>query len=60
VPIKGLNSKVFEEQLDQEIGQIAININGHKKIINFNVTKLGVYNVVLRIPWLRQYNPDIN
>lgn len=29
-------------------------------MINFDVTKLGDYDIVLGIPWLRQHNPEVN
>ena len=35
-------------------------IMGHNEWINFNVTPLGQYDVVLGIPWLRNHNPVIN
>jgi hypothetical protein len=60
VPIMGLNGKLFKEKLDQEIGDLAIDINDHKEIINFNVIKLGKYKIVLGIPWLSKHNPEID
>jgi hypothetical protein len=56
----GLNGELFEEKLDQETGDLIIDINNHKEIINFNVMKLGKYKIVLRIPWLSKHNPEIN
>jgi hypothetical protein len=46
--------------LDQEIGDLIIDINNYKEIINFNVMKLGKYKIVLRILWLSKHNPEIN
>jgi hypothetical protein len=60
IPIMGLNGELFEEKLDQEIGDLTIDINDHKEMINFNVIKLGKYKIVLRIPWLSKHNPEIN
>jgi hypothetical protein len=50
VPIMGLNGELFEEKLDQETGDLTIDINDHEEMINFDVTKLGKYKIVLRIP----------
>jgi hypothetical protein len=60
VPIMGLNGELFEEKLDQEIGDLTIDINDHKEMISFNIMKLGKYKIVLRIPWLSKHNPEIN
>jgi hypothetical protein len=60
VPIMGLNGELFKEKLDQETGDLIININNHEEIINFNVIKLGKYKIVLRILWLSKHNPKIN
>jgi hypothetical protein len=46
--------------LDQETGDLIININDYKEIINFNIIKLGKYKIILRIPWLSKHNPEIN
>jgi hypothetical protein len=60
VPIMGLNGELFKEKLDQETGDLTIDINDHEEIINFNVMKLGKYKIMLRILWLSKYNPEIN
>jgi hypothetical protein len=46
----GLNGELFKEKLDQETGDLTIDINNHKEMINFNVMKLGKYEIMLRIP----------
>jgi hypothetical protein len=56
----GLNGELFEEKLDQETGDFIIDINDHEEIINFNVTKLGKYKIMLGIPWLSKHNLEIN
>jgi hypothetical protein len=60
IPIMGLNRELFKEKLDQETGDLVIDINNHKEIINFNVMKLGKYKIMLRIPWLSKHNLEIN
>jgi hypothetical protein len=50
IPIMGLNGELFEEKLDQKIGDLTIDINDYKEIINFNVIKLRKYKIMLRIP----------
>jgi hypothetical protein len=60
IPIIGLNGELFEEKLDQETGDLTININDHKEMINFNVIKLGKYKIMLGILWLSKHNPEIN
>ena len=37
IPIIGLNGELFKEKLDQETGDLAIDINNYKEIINFNI-----------------------
>jgi hypothetical protein len=56
----GLNGELFKEKLDQETGDLTIDINDHEEMINFDVMKLGKYEIMLRIPWLSKYNPEIN
>jgi hypothetical protein len=60
IPIMGLNRELFEEKLDQETGDLIIDINNHEEMINFDVMKLGKYKIVLRIPWLSKHNLEIN
>jgi hypothetical protein len=60
IPIMGLNGELFKEKLDQEIGDLTIDINNHKEIINFNVMKLGKYKIMLGIPWLSKHNLEID
>jgi hypothetical protein len=60
IPIIGLNGELFEEKLDQETGDLIIDINNHKEIINFDIIKLGKYEIMLRIPWLSKYNLEID
>jgi hypothetical protein len=60
VPITGLNGELFKEKLDQETGDLTIDINNHREIINFNIMKLGKYKIILRIPWLNKHNPEID
>jgi transposase InsO family protein len=35
-------------------------IGNHFEVINFDITNLGEYDVVLGVPWLRKHNPDID
>jgi hypothetical protein len=56
----GLNGELFEEKLDQETGDLTIDINNHEEMINFDIMKLGKYEIVLGIPWLSKHNPEIN
>jgi hypothetical protein len=60
IPIMGLNGELFKEKLDQETGDLTIDINNHEEIINFNMIKLGKYEIMLRILWLSKHNPEIN
>jgi hypothetical protein len=60
IPIIGLNGELFEEKLDQETGDLTIDINNYKEMINFDIMKLGKYEIVLRIPWLSKHNPEID
>jgi hypothetical protein len=60
IPIMGLNGELFKEKLDQETGDLTIDINDHKEMISFDVMKLGKYEVILGIPWLSKHNPKIN
>jgi hypothetical protein len=39
-----------------ESGLVLIVILGHIKCLNFNIVLMGRYDVVLGIPWLRNYN----
>jgi hypothetical protein len=60
IPITRLNGELFKEKLDQETGDLIIDINNHKEMINFNVMKLGKYKIMLRIPWLSKHNLEID
>jgi hypothetical protein len=56
----GLNGELFKEKLDQETGDLTIDINNYEEMINFNMMKLGKYKIVLRIPWLNKHNLKID
>jgi hypothetical protein len=43
-----------------KLGPVLIVILGYLKYLNFDIILIGQYNVVLGIPWLRNYNPVIN
>jgi hypothetical protein len=60
IPITGLNGELFKEKLDQGTGDLIIDINNYKEMINFNVIKLGKYKIILRIPWLSKHNLEID
>ena len=59
-PISGLNGENLGSHLSEESGLVHMAVLGHKEQINFNMTPLGQYNVVLGIPWLRNHNLEIN
>ena len=59
-PISELNSEDLGSHLSEESGLVHMAVLGHKEQINFNMTPLGQYNVVLGIPWLRNHNLEIN
>jgi hypothetical protein len=46
--------------LEIESGPLPMIIQDHVENINFNVTPLGEYDIVLGIPWLQYYNPTID
>jgi hypothetical protein len=39
---------------------ISIDIQGHWKRVNFDITRINTYDAVLRLFWLEKYNPIIN
>ena len=59
-PISGLNSENLGGHLIDKLGFVPMAVMGHLESINFDVTPLGQYNVVLGILWLRNHNPTIN
>ena len=58
-PISGLNGENLGSHLTDESGFVPMAVMGHLESINFDVTPLGQYDVVLGIPWLRNHNPTI-
>ena len=60
VPIIGLNGESLGPGITHESGPLPMVIGDHFEIINFDVTPLGQYDIVLGVPWLRKHNPDIN
>ena len=49
-PISGLNGENLGGHLTDESGFVPMAVMGHLESINFNITPLGQYNVVLGIP----------
>jgi hypothetical protein len=60
VPIIGLNGESLGPRITHESGPLPIVIRDYFEIINFDVTLLGEYDIILGVPWLRKHNPDIN
>jgi transposase InsO family protein len=58
--IRGLSGKEMETVLEIESGPLPMTIQDHTEDINFDVTQLGEYDIVLGIPWLQYHNPTIN
>ena len=58
--ITGLNGEPLGGYLKTESGTVPMAVMGHEEQINFDVTPLGQYDVVLGIPWLRNHNPVID
>jgi hypothetical protein len=44
----------------KKIISISIDIQGHWERINFNITRISTYDVILGLSWLEKYNPTIN
>ena len=59
-PISGLNGEDLGKQLTIESGPLPMVVSSHFERINFDVTQLGRYDIVLGIPWLRDHNPEVN
>ena len=49
-PIAGLNSENLGSYIKTESGYVHMIVMGHNEQINFNMTPLGQYDVVLGIP----------
>jgi hypothetical protein len=58
--IRGLSGKEMETILEIESGPLSMTIQDHTENINFDVTPLGEYDIVLGIPWLQYHNPTID
>ena len=59
-PISGLNNENLGGHLIDKSGFVPMAVMDHLESINFNVTPLGQYDIVLGILWLRNHNPIIN
>jgi hypothetical protein len=44
----------------KKIIPILINIQGHWERVNFDITKISIYDAVLGLSWLEKHNPTIN
>jgi hypothetical protein len=44
----------------KKITPISVDIQGHGKRINFDVTRTNTYDAVVGLLWLEKYNPTIN
>ena len=59
VPLTRLDGSMGQ-QLTYETRLLTTVIWDHIEQLNFNIAKLGGYEVVFGIPWLRKHNPQIN
>lgn len=59
-PIIGLNGERLGPGITHETGRLPMIVGNHFETINFDITNLGEYDVVIGIPWLRQHNPAID
>jgi hypothetical protein len=55
-PIIGLNGESLGLGITHESGPLLIVIGDYFEVINFDITSLGEYDVVLGVPWLRKHN----
>jgi transposase InsO family protein len=59
-PITGLNGESLGPGITHESGTLPMVIGDHFETINFDITPLGGYDVVLGVPWLKKHNPAID
>jgi len=59
-PIIGLNGESLGPGITHESGPLLMVIGDHFEVINFDITGLGEYDVVLGVPWLRKHNASID
>ena len=58
--ISELKDESLRDHLTVESDFVSITVMSHKEQINFDVTSLKQYDVMLGIPWLRNHNLEIN
>ncbi|KAJ5919015.1 Retrotransposon polyprotein [Penicillium verhagenii] len=59
-PITGLNGESLGPGMTHESGPLPMIIGNHLESIEFDITNLGGYDVVLGMPWLERHNPAIH
>ena len=53
--------KIFKQKtMDKEIKLLLMQIQQYNKHIIFNIIDMVNHQIVLKIPWLEEYNPKIN
>lgn len=58
-PIIGLNGERLGPGITHESGNLPMVIGNHFETINFDITNLGEYDIVLGVPWLKKHDPTI-
>lgn len=58
-PIIGLNGERLRPGITYESRNLPMVVGNHFKTINFDITNLKEYNIVLGVPWLRKHDPTI-
>jgi hypothetical protein len=44
----------------KKIIPLSVDIQGHWERVNFDVTRINIYDAVLKLSWLAQHTPTIN
>jgi hypothetical protein len=47
-------------KIDKEIGLIPVTIGIYQKMLNLNVIKTFIYNIIFGLPWLKKHDPRIS
>lgn len=62
-PLTNAEGQLFEYNqgiIDREIDHLKVFINGKNQGVSFDVVPLGKVDILLGMPWLKRYNPQIN
>jgi hypothetical protein len=49
-----------KERIDKETGPISVNVGIYQEMLNLNMTKTSIYDIIFGLPWFKKHDLRIS